>query len=216
MDNFILEAEVRTDLGKGASRRLRHTGKVPAILYGSEKEPMALTLGHSDLLHHTQNEAFFSHILTVKVGAEEQQAIVKDMQRHPHKLQIMHIDLQRVSATHKIRMQVPLHYLNEDVSPGVKAGGLVSHHSNEVEVQCLPKDLPEFIEVDLSNLELDGIVHLSDIKLPAGVELIELTHGDDHDQPIATVHMPRAVKADDEVEEDAPAADAGAAEGEQD
>jgi len=201
METFILEAEPRADLGKGASRRLRHAGKVPAIIYGAEKDPEALTLGQNDLLHHVENEAFFSHILTVKVGKDEQQAIVKDMQRHPHKLQIMHLDLQRVSANQAIRVSVPLHYLNEENSPGVKEGGLVNHHTTEVEVQCLPKNLPEYIEVDMGDLELDGIVHLTDIKLPSDVELVELTHGQGHDQAIAIIHMPRAVVEEvDEVE----------------
>ena len=214
MESFVLEAEPRNDLGKGASRRLRHAGKVPAIIYGAEKDPEAISLGHDDLLHHAENEAFFSHILTVKVGSDEQQAIVKDMQRHPHKLQIMHIDLQRVSANQQIRVHVPIHYTNEDAAPGVKEGGLISHNMTEVEVACLPKDLPEFIEVDLGGLELDGNMHLSDISLADGVELVELAHG--NDQTIATIHLPRAAKAEDADEGEAAEGEAPAEGGSED
>jgi len=207
MESFTLDAELRTDLGKGASRRLRHADKVPAIIYGAGKDPQALTLGQNDLLLHVANEAFFSHILTVKIDGSEEQAIVKDMQRHPHKLQIMHIDLLRVSATQKIRVSIPLHFLNADVSPGVKEGGLVSHSMTEVEISCLPGDLPEFIEVDLADLELDANLHLSDIKLVGEVEIVELAHG--NDLTIAAIHMPRAVKEEDE-EADVAADDAEA------
>jgi large subunit ribosomal protein L25 len=151
------------------------------------------------LLHQLENEAFLSHILTVKVGGSEEQAIVKDLQRHPSKPRVLHMDLLRVSAKEKIRVTVPLHFLNEDIAPGVKAGGLVAHSLTEVEVSCLPKDLPEFLEVDLADVDLDGILHLTDIKLPSGVELVELTHGEGHDLPVISIHMPRAGK---EIEEE--------------
>ncbi len=193
-ESFILEAEVRHDLGKGASRRLRHTGKIPAVIYGGNKEPVSLTLDHISLIHKLENEAFFSHILTVKVGGVEESAIVKDLQRHPSKPTVMHMDLLRVSATEIFRVHMPLHFTNEEQSPGVREGGLVTHNITEVEIACLPKDLPEYLEVDLSGLVLDGIVHLTDIKLPAGVAIVELTHGEGHDQPIASIHMPRAAK----------------------
>ncbi|MFO7603923.1 MAG: 50S ribosomal protein L25/general stress protein Ctc [Gammaproteobacteria bacterium] len=197
-ENFILEAEPRNDLGKGASRRLRRTGKVPAILYGAGKEPTSITLNHNELMHHLDNEAFFSHILTVKLNGKEDSAILKDVQRHPSKPIINHIDLQRVSAKEKIRVQVPLHFINEEQCPGVKEGGLVTHSVTDVEVSCLPKDLPEFIEVDLIGLEMNGIFHMTDIQPPKGVELVELTHGADHDQPVASVHLPRGAKEDSE------------------
>jgi large subunit ribosomal protein L25 len=202
-DDFVLNAELRTDTGKGASRRLRHAGKVPAILYGAGKEPTALTFEHNELAHQIENEAFFSHILKVNVEGKEDQAIVKDLQRHPSRPIVMHIDLQRVSATEKIRVQVPIHFVNEDQSPGVREGGLVTHSLTEVEVACLPADLPEFIEADLSELELNAIYHLSDLKPPKGVELVELSHGEEHDQAVASVHLPRAAK-----EEEAPEAEA--------
>ncbi len=194
MTDFVLTAELRNDMGKGASRRLRSTGKVPAIMYGGHQEPTSISLIHNELAHQLENEAFFSHILTIKLGGNDENAIVKDVQRHPSKPVILHIDLQRVSATETIRVHVPLHFINEAGSPGVKGGGLVTHSLIEAEVQCLPKDLPEFIEVDLGSLDLNQIIHLSDLKLPAGVELVELSHGEGHDQAVASIHLPRAAK----------------------
>ncbi len=193
-ESFVLEAEVRNDMGKGASRRLRHTGKIPAVIYGGSKEPVSLSLDHISLLHKLENEAFFSHILTVKVGGAEESAIIKDLQRHPSKPTVLHMDLLRVSATETFRVHVPLHFINEEQSPGVAEGGLVTHSITEIEISCLPKDLPEYLEVDLNGLGLDSIVHMSDIKLPAGIEIVELTHGEGHDQPVASIHMPRAAK----------------------
>lgn len=209
-ESFVLEAEARNDLGKGASRRLRRAGKVPAILYGAGKEPTSLALDQNDLLHKLENEAFFSHILTVKIGSAEESAIVKDLQRHPSKPILLHMDLQRVSASEKIRVHVPLHFVNEETSPGVRGGGLVTHNMTEVEVACLPKDLPEYLEVDLAGLELDSIFHMSDIKLPSGVEIVELTHGAGHDQPVASIHLSRAAK-----EGEGEAAEGGEAAGEE-
>jgi len=197
-NEFVLNAELRTDLGKGASRRLRHAGKVPAVMYGAGQDPVALTLGHNELAHQIDNEAFFSHILKVKVDGKDQQAIVKDLQRHPGRPIIMHIDLLRVSATEKIRVQVPIHFINEELSPGVSEGGLVTHSMTEVEIACFPGDLPEYIEADLSGLAMNENFHLSDLKLPKGAEVVELTHGESHDQPVASVHMPRAAKEEDE------------------
>jgi len=199
-DNFVLEAEPRTDLGKGASRRLRRTGMVPAVIYGAGKDPVSISLKHNELRHSLENEAFYSHILTVKLGKKEEQAILKDLQRHPSKPVIMHMDLQRVSANEKIRVHAPLHFMNEETAPGVKEGGLVSHSQTEIEITCLPKDLPEYIEVDLGALELDASIHLSEISLPAGVEAVELTHGEGHDPSIVSIHMARGAK-DVDVEE---------------
>ena len=198
-ESYVVEAELRTDQGKGASRRLRREGKVPGVIYGAGKDPVSISVEQHVLQHQLENEAFYSHILSVKVGKNEEQAILKDLQRHPSKPIIMHVDLQRVSAKEKIRVHVPLHFLNEDTAPGVKAGGLVSHHITEVEVSCLPKDLPEFLEVDLGGLDLEGNVHLSEIPLPKGVELVELLHGEGHDQSVVTIHLPRGAK--EEVEE---------------
>jgi len=204
--SFELNAEPRSDTGKGASRRLRHAGKVPAIMYGGDKDPEALTLSHNEVLRSLEHEAFYSHILTVKSGGNETQAILRDLQRHPSKAVIMHMDLQRVSATEKLKTQVPVHLLGEDVAPGVKAGGLVSHDLTEVAVECLPKDLPEYIEVDLSALEVGESIHLSDLKVPDGVTLTELARGEDHDSSVVSIHVKRVVE---EVEEIAPTAEAG-------
>ena len=178
---FELVAEFRDAQGKGASRRLRHANKVPAILYGGHRDPRALSLDHTKLLLLLDNERFYSTIINLKVGELNQAAILKDVQRHPAKNAVVHIDLQRVLDDEKIRITIPLHFRGEAGSPGVKKGGVVSHLRNEVEITCLPKDLPEFIEIDLSNLVVGDIIHLSDLKLPEGVELPELKLGKEHD-----------------------------------
>jgi large subunit ribosomal protein L25 len=188
--SFELIAEFREMQGKGASRRLRHEGKVPAILYGGHSEARALTLSHQKLLIMLDNERFYSTILSLKVGDQTQAAILKDVQRHPYKNAIVHVDFQRVEDNQLIRISIPLHFKGEAVSPGVKSqGGIVSHMRNEVEVSCLPKDLPEFIEVDLSGLSLNESIHLSQLSLPAGVELIALAK---EDSAVAAIHSPRA------------------------
>jgi large subunit ribosomal protein L25 len=213
-ESFVVEAEPRSDLGKGASRRLRREGKVPGVIYGAGKEPVSISLEQHVLQHQLENEAFFSHILTVKVGKNEDQAILKDLQRHPSKPILLHVDLQRVSAKEKIRVHVPLHFLNEDTAPGVKAGGLVSHHITEVEVSCLPKDLPEYLDIDLGGMDLEGNVHMSEIALPKGVELVELLHGEGHDQSVVSIHLPRGAK-EEEAEEGEVVEAAAAGEGEE-
>jgi large subunit ribosomal protein L25 len=199
---FELNAEFRDAEGKGASRRLRRANKVPAILYGGHREPRALTLDHTKLKLALENERFYSTIISIRVGDVTQAAILKDVQRHPAKNAVLHVDLQRVLENEKIRMMIPLHFKGEGAAPGVKAGGVVSHLRNEVEVSCLPKDLPEFLEVDMSHLNINDLLHLSDLKVPENVELTELAHG--RDEPIVSVHHPRA----EEVE--APAAEAAA------
>jgi len=188
--SFELVAEFREMQGKGASRRLRHEGKVPAILYGGHTEARALTLSHQKLSILLDNERFYSTILSLKVGEETQAAILKDVQRHPFKNAVMHIDFQRVEENEKIRISIPLHFKGEAVSPGVKSqGGLVSHMRTEVEVSCLPKDLPEFIEVDLSGLSLNESIHLSELKIPDGVQLVDLAK---EDAAVVAIHSPRA------------------------
>jgi len=199
-ESFIIEAEVRSDTGKGASRRLRHSDKVPAVLYGAGKDPVALTVQHNEMLHHLESEAFYSHILTINVGKDKQQAILKDLQRHPAKQRLMHVDFQRVDMSEKIRVHVPLHFLNEEQSEGVKAGGLVTHSATDLHISCLPGHLPEYIEVDISGLELDASLHVSDLTLPEGVEAVDLLHGDDHDHIVAAIHLPRAEKATEDEE----------------
>jgi large subunit ribosomal protein L25 len=189
---FELVAEFRDAQGKGASRRLRHANKVPAILYGGHRDPRALSLDHTKLLLLLDNERFYSTIINLKVGELNQAAILKDVQRHPAKNAIVHIDLQRVLDDEKIRITIPLHFKGEAGSPGVKKGGVVSHLRNEVEVTCLPKDLPEFIEVDLSGVDINQMVYLADLKVTAGVEIPELTHG--RNAPIASIHHARAAE----------------------
>ncbi len=177
-----IQVERRTDEGKGASRRLRHAAKIPAIVYGGELKPVSIQLDHEAVWLASQNEWFYSSILDLSLGGDIQKVLLRDMQRHPYKQQIMHLDFQRVNENETLRTAVPLHFLNEDKSPaGKSAEVVVTHELNEVVVECLPKDLPENIEIDLSNLSVGDIVHLSDIKLPAGVEIPELKLGKEHD-----------------------------------
>ena len=201
-NEFLLNAEIRSDAGKGASRRLRRLqDRVPGILYGGEAEPQMISVELRELKKALENEAFYSHILTLKVDGKDVQAVLRDLQRHPAKGVPTHADFLRVDKTHKITMNVPLHFINEAGSIGVKKqGGEIQHNISEVEVSCLPQDLPEFIEVDMADVELNAIVHLSDLKLPKGVELTQLALGDDHDQPVAAIHAPkvRASESDDE------------------
>ncbi len=217
-EEFDLIAEIREDQGKGASRRLRHEGKVPAIIYGAGRPPRALTFDHNKVLRQLESESFYSSVLNIKVGEKSQAAILKDLQRHPAKNVIMHMDFQRIVEDEAIRMNVPLHFIGEDVAPGVKlGGGSVSHLMSDVEVVCLPKHLPEFLEVDVSNLELDQMVHLSEIKLPEGVEIPQLAQGSEYDQAVVSIHV---IKVRAVEEEEAPVEEGGeeageAAEGEE-
>ena len=208
--SFELNAEPRTDTGKGASRRLRHAGKVPAIMYGGNKEPESLTLDHNEVIRNLEHEAFYSHILTIRVGGTSTRAVMRDLQRHPSKPFVQHMDLMRVSESEKLKMHVPLHFIGEDTAPGVKAGGMVSHEIIEVEVECLPRDLPEYIEVDVSGLDVGDSLHLSDLVMPAGAVLLELARGEGHDLGVVSIHTKRGAE---EIEEEATAAPEAAAEG---
>jgi large subunit ribosomal protein L25 len=202
-NSFELNVTVREDLGKGASRRLRRLeNMIPGIIYGAGKEPTPITINHNEIIRQLEDEAFYSHILTLNVGKKKEQVILKDLQRHPYKPLVMHADFLRVKAGEKLHTSVPVHYLNEETCPGVKAGGVINHAYTSVEVACLPKDLPEFIEVDLGDLNMDQVIHLTDIKLPKGVEIVELIQGEDHDQAIVTIHKSRsAVSGDDDADE---------------
>ncbi len=208
-DQFEVQAEVREDMGKGASRRLRrHADKVPAIIYGGGKDPQPLTIIRKDFEKSLENEAFYSHILQVNVAGDVQKAILKDLQRHPAKDYVMHADFLRVSDKVAIKVHVPIHFLNEDTCVGVKMqGGIVQHQATDIEVSCLPKDIPEYIEVDMAAIETGQIVHLSDVTLPEGVTSVALSLGEDHDLAIASVIAPRGSAADDEVEAEAAAED---------
>jgi large subunit ribosomal protein L25 len=182
---FELNAQARTLQGSGASRRLRRAGKVPGIIYGGDAAPQAIELDHNDLLLDMKKEAFHASILVISVDGKKQQALLRDTQMHAYKPQILHVDFQRVSATEELHIMVPLHFINEDTAPGVKlSGGLVNHVLNEVDVECLPKDLPEFIEVDVGALEVGESIHLSELKLPKGVKL---THEDDNSLVVGIV-----------------------------
>ncbi|MFQ3345597.1 MAG: large subunit ribosomal protein L25 [Porticoccaceae bacterium] len=199
--DFTLHAKGREDTGKGASRRLRRlAGEIPAIVYGGKKDPVMLTLLHKDVAKALENEAFYSHIVSLDVDGSSEDVILKDVQRHPAKKLILHLDFLRVSKTTKLHTKVPLHFINEDVSVGVKTGGgIVAHTMTELDIMCLPKDLPEYIEVDMSDVELGQIVHISNIKLPKGVESVALSHGSDHDLSVATINKPKAAPIEDEV-----------------
>jgi large subunit ribosomal protein L25 len=206
--SFELNAEPRNDTGKGASRRLRRDGKVPAILYGGNEEPRALTLDHNQILRSLEHEAFYSHILDINIGGTGTRAVLRDLQRHPSRPTILHVDLLRVSATEKLRMHVPLHFLGEEIAPGIKlGGGMVMHELIEVEVECLPQNLPEYIEVDVSGLHLGESLHLSDLKVPQGVTLVELARGEDHDLGVVSIHARRG--GGEEEEGAAPTAEGG-------
>jgi large subunit ribosomal protein L25 len=212
-----LIAEYREDTGKGSSRRLRRAGRVPAIIYGAGREPRALTFDHNALLRASENESFFSSVLNVKVGPNVRASILKDIQVHPAKRQILHLDLQRIVEGEKIKMTVPIHYLNEETAVGVKVGGgAVAKMRTEVEISCFPKDLPEYLQVDIEALELDEMLHLSDIKLPEGVDITDLVAEPPRDEAIVSVHVMRVAEEPEEVEgEDVAEGEEGSAEGEE-
>lgn len=195
-----IKAEPRSLQGTGASRRLRRESKVPGILYGAGKDAQPIQLDHKELFFKLKTEAFHSSILDMEIGSDKLQVLLRDYQMHPFKLQVLHADFQRVAADRKIHMKIPLHFVNGDIAPGVKlAGGAVQHVANELDITCLPKDLPEFIEVDLKDLHAGHSIHVSGLKLPAGVESVALAKGDDI--TVATIVMTRAMTAEEEAAE---------------
>ena len=195
MTTHTINATSRKDEGKGASRRLRRAGQVPAIVYGANAAPQSIQLEHEKLWLIQQNEWFYASILDLDIDGKVQKVLLRDMQRHPYKQIVMHVDFQRIDENASIRFKVPLHFVNQETSPAGKAAGVViTHELNEVEVACLPKDLPEFIEVDLSTLALGDIVHLSALKLPAGVEMPALKLGKEHDLAVVIAKHARAVE----------------------
>ena len=203
-EDFVLHAESRELTGKGASRRLRReSSMVPGIIYGGSKKPQMISLLQKDLIKHLENEALYSHIISIEVDGAAQDVILKDLQRHPAKPVIYHLDLLRVSKTKKFTTRVPLHFINEETSKGVKVqGGMVSHSVTELEISCLPADLPEYIEVDLADVEIGQTVHISDLQLPKGVESVQLSHGHDHDLPVASINKPKGAAVDEDSTED--------------
>jgi large subunit ribosomal protein L25 len=202
--HHTIVAEFREDAGKGASRRLRRTGKVPAIIYGGHRDPVALALNHTELLHASEHESFYSSIIEIRAGEGiVQQAVVRDMHRHPFKPVIMHIDFMRVSADEVLTISVPIHFVGEESSPAGKTSGVViQHHLTEVEIEALPKDLPEFLSVDLSAMKIGDSIMLSQIVLPEGVTIPALSSGDEHDATVANaIHVKESQGTDADVAE---------------
>lgn len=193
-----LSAKVRKDAGKGASRRLRRQqGLMPAIIYGAGQPAVSLTIKHNEIWKAIEHEVFFSSILTIEIDGKKEQAVVKDLQRHPYKELILHMDLLRVSAKQALVRNVPLHFTHEEDAPGVKVqGGMVNHHLTELEIKCLPADLPEFIEISIIAMELDATMRLTDVKLPKGIELAHAVDDDAHDHPVVSIHIPKRVAAE--------------------
>ena len=199
---FEFDAVSRANAGTGAAKAIRRNGNVPAVVYGGSSEPELIELSHNEVVKRLANEAVYSHVLQLNVDGKVQNAILKDMQRHPAKDTIIHMDFMRVNMNEKIKVHVPLHFINEESSIGVKAGGVVTHSMVEIEVACLPSDLPEYIEVDLAAVDIGGSVHLAEISAPKGVEILALTHGDDHNLPVAQIVKTRG-PAESDVDVDA-------------
>ena len=191
--HFEFDATVRQDTGKGASRRLRRQGLIPAIIYGAEKTPEMINLDHNKIINASAHESFYASILTLKVGKQAEDVILKDIQRHPFKPRITHLDFQRVQANVALHVHVPIHFLNEDKCVGVKEGGIIHHLMNDVEIACLPKFLPEYLELDLLNLAIDQTLHLSDITLPEGVTLKDLQGDEPDNKAVVSIHVPKEV-----------------------
>ena len=199
MDEFTLVAESRGDTGKGASRRLRKSEIVPAIVYGAKKEALSIQLKHSDVLKSSSQESFYSQILDLSIDGKVERVVLKDMQRHPYKPFVMHMDFQRVDESAALTIRIPVHFLNEEDCIGVKQeGGVIARLMTEIEITCLPKDLPESIEVDVANLSVGDAVHLADLVLPDGVEITSITSGGDGAAAIVQVAMPRMVEEEEE------------------
>lgn len=210
---FELEAEIRSDLGKGASRRLRHNDQVPAIIYGGGEAATSVTLAHKKVIQALSHEAFYSHILDLKTPEKIEKVILKAVQRHPAKPRVQHIDFQRVRADQKLHMHIPLHFTGEEQSPAINEGGVFSHLLSDVEISCLPAHLPEYIEVDVSGMQLNDTLHLSNLKLPEGVQLVAFAHGvdEDHDLPVVSIHIPRVIEEETPVEAEVSEEEAAAA-----
>ena len=200
--DLTLQAKGREDTGKGASRRLRRlAGEIPAIIYGgAKKKPAQISLIHKDVIKSLENEAFYSQILTLDVDGKPEEVILKDVQRHPAKPIVLHMDFLRVSKNTQLTTRAPIHFINEDICVGVKiGGGIIAHSMTELDIQCLPKDLPEYVEIDMAEVELGQTLHISDITLPKGVESVALSHGADHDLPVVSVNKPKAAPVEEDV-----------------
>ena len=200
-ETFEVIAQRRADKGKGASRRLRRNGHVPGVVYGGQGEAVAIQLDHSELQMHLGHEAFYSHILALKLDGTTEQVILKDLQRHPFKLRVIeHVDFQRIEAGKPIHVHVPIHFVGEDEAPGRREGGVITHHLTDVTVECLPRDLPEYLEIDVSGLAIGDSLHLSDVKLPQGVHILDLLHDPEADQVLVSIVPPRLAEEAEEGE----------------
>ncbi len=195
-DIFEFVAENRGSSGTSAARAVRRAGKVPGIIYGGHAEPKMLALSHNEVVKHLQHEAVYSHVLDVNIDGKKEKAILKGVQRNPAKFQIMHLDFMRVSMKEAIKVHVPLHFVNENTSVGGKKGGIATHSMVDVEVTCLPSSLPEFIEVDLAKLDIGETIHLADLALPKGVEIVVLNQGPEHNLPVVSMMASKASKED--------------------
>ncbi len=193
---FEFVAESRGQSGKSAARRARRTGNVPAVIYGGHSEPQMLLLSHNEVIKHLAHEAVYSHVLDINVDGKTEKVVLKGVQRHPAKFQVLHMDFLRVTMSEALKVHVPLHFVNEQASVGGKKGGIVTHSMIDVEVSCLPTSLPDYIEVDLKGLDIGESFHLSDIVLPTGVEIVALAQGAEHDHPVASMMASKASKDD--------------------
>ena len=211
--DFTLHAKGREDTGKGASRRLRRlAAEIPAIVYGGKTDPAKISMNHKDVLKALENEAFYSHVIALDIDGKSQDVILKDVQRHPIKPVILHMDFLRVNKTTLLNTKAPIHFTNEDICVGVKdGGGIIAHSMTEVDISCLPQDLPEYIEVDMSAVELGQTLHISDIIFPKGVESVALSHGADHDLPVVSINKPKAAPVEDDTAPAAPESENGSA-----
>ena len=202
--SISLNATLREGQGKGASRRLRHTNQLPAIVYGAGKDPVSISLLQKDIQHKLPDESFYSQVLSLNIEGKAEDVLIRDIQHHPYKMSVMHMDFVRVDANVAVHIHSQLHFIGEEGSPGVKSeDGVISHVIIEVELECLPKDIPDHIEVDLSAMHVGDVIHLSDLKLPAGVEVLALKHGDDNDSVVASMHVRKVAE---EIEDEAPEA----------
>ncbi len=199
-----LNATLREDKGKGASRRLRHANTLPAIVYGGSADPVSITLQQKDIQHKLPDESFYSQVLALNIAGKSEDVLIRDIQHHPYKMEVMHMDFVRVDMNKPVHIHSQLHFVGEEGSPGVKSeDGVISHVIIEVELECLPKNIPDHIEVDLSEMHVGDVIHLSDLKMPEGVEVLALKHGDDNDSVVASMHIRKVVE---EIEDEAPEA----------
>ena len=187
--SLVLNATKRDDMGKGASRRLRHAKKLPAVVYGGTREAVSITLEQKDVQHELPSEDFYSQVLSLNIDGSKEDVLLRDIQHLPYKQEVLHMDFIRVDAKQVVHVHTPLHFVGEENSPGIKQeGGVVSHIVNEVEMECLPKNIPQFIEVDLSEMHVGDIIHLTDLNLPEGVEVLALKQGEEHDTAVCSMH----------------------------